>query len=669
VSQLSTLLLSVTRQVRGGNIVDLRSRLRMRSVRHKLFAGVLITSLAALLVTGVSMAIYDLHSYRLTWVNDLSTQAELIGRASVPALQFDDANLAHTNLSLLRVRPMIDAAALYNAKGALFARYIRDGIDRGVFPVLAEADGIRFDGENVVLNRRIVENNEIVGSIYLRAHYEFSQRLWNYVGILLAVSSLALVISLLLSSWLQANVTRPILAVTSLARAVVERRDYSLRATKTTEDEIGYMVDAFNGMLTEIARRTEAMEASNRNLEREMAERTGAEQALRDSEKRYRTLVATLTSVVWIANRSGEFVVEQPSWAAYTGQTEEQYRNAGWRRAFHTENRQLVERLWSQAENSKRALDCEAPLWHASSARYRIISLRALPVLDAEGKIQEWVGTVTDIDDRRRAEDEIRRLNAELEGRVQERTAQLQEANRELEAFSFSVSHDLRAPLRAIDGFSQVLLEDFGANVNQDMQGYLTRIRTATLRMGQLIEDLLNLSRISRLELVWQDVDLSAIARHVVSELRQRDPGRQVNVSVWDDVVARGDSRLLRIALENLLGNAWKFTSKTIEPLIEFGMTREGEKTVLFVRDNGAGFDMAHADKLFGAFQRLHGANEFPGTGIGLATVQRIMHRHDGRIWCHAQVGKGAMFFFTPGSEVNPDAKGVSAANESPEET
>jgi PAS domain S-box-containing protein len=616
----------------------------MRSVRHKLFAGVLITSLAALLVTGVSMAIYDLHSYRLTWVNDLSTQAELIGRASVPALQFDDANLAHTNLSLLRVRPMIDAAALYNAKGALFARYIRDGIDRGVFPVLAEADGIRFDGENVVLNRRIVENNEIVGSIYLRAHYEFSQRLWNYVGILLAVSSLALVISLLLSSWLQANVTRPILAVTSLAREVVERRDYSLRATKTTEDEIGYMVDAFNGMLTEIARRTEAMEASNRNLEREMAERTGAEQALRDSEKRYRTLVATLTSVVWIANRSGEFVVEQPSWAAYTGQTEEQYRNAGWRRAFHTENRQLVERLWSQAENSKRALDCEAPLWHASSARYRIISLRALPVLDAEGKIQEWVGTVTDIDDRRRAEDEIRRLNAELEGRVQERTAQLQEANRELEAFSFSVSHDLRAPLRAVDGFAKIREEDYGQRLDDEGRRLLGVVRDSSQRMGQLIDDLLEFSRLGRQVPAKRRIDMTSLAREVADELVG---GSRAEVALAALPAAEADRALLKQVWVNLIGNALKYSGKREAPRIEIGAREEQSESVYWVRDNGAGFDMRYAAKLFGVFQRLHGQDEFPGTGVGLAIVQRVVTRHGGRVWAEGRPDEGACFFFS----------------------
>ncbi|HWA37750.1 MAG TPA: ATP-binding protein, partial [Burkholderiales bacterium] len=233
------------------------------------------------------------------------------------------------------------------------------------------------------------------------------------------------------------------------------------------------------------------------------------------------------------------------------------------------------------------------------------------------------------------------------EQRVRERTLALESTNAELEAFCYSVSHDLRAPLRAIDGFSQALVDDFPADVPPDAARYLARIRTSAQRMGQLIEDLLNLSKVSRGELQRADVDVSEIAQQVVAELRQREPARQVDVHVWDGMRARADGRLLRVALENLIGNAWKFTGKTAAARIEVGALRDGGSCSFFVRDNGAGFDMAYASKLFGAFQRLHTVNEFQGTGIGLATVQRIVHRHGGRIWADAAPGQGAVFHFT----------------------
>jgi signal transduction histidine kinase len=248
------------------------------------------------------------------------------------------------------------------------------------------------------------------------------------------------------------------------------------------------------------------------------------------------------------------------------------------------------------------------------------------------------------------SDDELRRRAGELrEGRerLAERSAQLEAANKELEAFAYSVSHDLRAPLRAIDGFSQVLLEDCGERLDGTGRDALGRVRAATARMAQLIDDLLRLSRVSRGELRQEDIDLSEMARGVVSELSLSEPGRHVEVHVAEGVTAEGDPELVRLVLENLLGNAFKFTSKRAEARVDFGVERLDGMPVYFVRDNGVGFDMAYVDKLFGAFQRLHAGAEFPGTGIGLATVQRVVHRHGGRIWAQAAQGEGATFRFT----------------------
>jgi two-component system NtrC family sensor kinase len=224
---------------------------------------------------------------------------------------------------------------------------------------------------------------------------------------------------------------------------------------------------------------------------------------------------------------------------------------------------------------------------------------------------------------------------------------QLERKNSELEAFSYSVSHDLRAPLRSIDGFSQLLLDKHAGNLDAEAQEYLRFVREAAQRMGELIDDLLLLSRVGRAELRRDRIDLSSIARVVAEELKKNDPDRQVILCIQDQLLAEADSRLMRVAFENLIGNAWKFTVKVSEPRIEVGANQTGEDTVFFVRDNGAGFDMQHAENLFRPFQRLHSESDFPGTGIGLATVHRIIDRHGGRIWAESAVGQGTSLYFT----------------------
>lgn len=310
------------------------------------------------------------------------------------------------------------------------------------------------------------------------------------------------------------------------------------------------------------------------------------------------------------------------------------------------------------------------------------VQARAVPRKDESGKVLGLYGTVQDITARKQAEAEIRELNRSLEQRVQERTAELRAANQELDSFAYAVSHDLRQPLRAMNGFSRALVEDCGATLPGEARTHLDEIILASRRMGELIDGLLRLSRSTRGELRRDAVDLSALAARILGELAAAEPDRRVPWTVAPGLTAQGDERMIEVVLSNLLDNAWKYTAKTPQPMIEFGtvaaeLTRpnppEAESgsekvkseqnlltsaaTVFFVRDNGAGFDLKHAARLFQPFQRLHREDEFPGLGIGLATVQRIVHRHGGTIRAIAAPGQGATFIFSLSASAGKNAE------------
>jgi signal transduction histidine kinase len=404
----------------------------MRSIRLKLLTAILVTTAIALLLAGAALLFIDMRDYHSVAMRDMQTQLALIGRASAPALQFGDPQVAAENLSLLDIRPSFEAAAVYNAQGQLFATYVRHGIDVE-FPRFPGNEGVGVEGGKMFAFHRIIFEDQIVGTIYARANYPINERLLQGAGIIGIIIAVALGLAALMSGWLRWYLIRPIVGISTTARQIVSSRDYSLRAEKLSDDEVGDLADSFNAMLAEIEARAGELERFNRDLQNEVTER-------------------------------------------------------------------------------------------------------------------------------RRVEAEVWRLNRELDSRVRKRTRQLEQANAELEAFAYSVSHDLRAPLRSIDGYGEALAEELGEQLSEDARRYLEKIRSSTRRMGQLIEELLNLSRLSRAEMHYDTVDLSEMAGEIIEEHRQRDPDRKVHVVIWDGITAKGDPQLIRVVMVNLLSKSecWK---------------------------------------------------------------------------------------------------------------
>jgi PAS domain S-box-containing protein len=397
-------------------------------------------------------------------------------------------------------------------------------------------------------------------------------------------------------------------------------------------------------------------------INRDITERKRAEEALRQSRARLEAALASMTDAVFIADAEGRFIHFNDAFARFhrfPGKEQCSTTFAEYPAILdlcYADGTPVPPEMWNvpRALRGETGNNVEFALRRRDTGESWVGSYCFGPVRDQGGRIVGAVVVARDITDRKRAEEEIRQLNTELEQRVRERTAELETANRELEAFAYSVSHDLRAPLRGIDGWSLALMEDYcGECEKLDGKGrsYLERVRSETQRMGHLIDDLLQLSRITRAEMHRHAVDLSAIAESVAARLRDIHPQRCLEFAIRPGLTAFGDARLLEIALTNLLDNAVKFTGPRAHARIEFDTVACEGRTAFVVRDNGVGFDMAYAGTLFGAFQRLHSDSEFSGTGIGLATVQRVVHRHGGRIWAEAAPDRGAAFYFTLGTE------------------
>ena len=411
--------------------------------------------------------------------------------------------------------------------------------------------------------------------------------------------------------------------------------NYGARTGFRSHDDIGLVSEAFDHMAEETQQHIEAIAADLKEIRQQQADLKKLSSAVENSPAA--VVITDADAIIQYVNPAFTEATGY-SFAEAVGQTPRVLKSGRTPLKTYQDMWQtiLAGGIWSgELMNRKKSGEL---IWENT----RISSVR-----NERGEITHFVAIKEDVTKRKRAEEDLLFLNLNLEKRVVERTRQLEDAYVEQEAFSYSVSHDLRAPLRSINGFAHAMAEDCAGCAKTESLDHLQRVQVAAIRMGQLIDDLLSLGDVGKAELHFKTINLSEMVRTILQGLSEHEPGRRATLEVMDDIHVTGDPRMLRIALENLLGNAWKYTARCEETYIAFGETEEDGERAVFVRDNGAGFSMVYAEKLFKPFQRLHSPSDFKGSGIGLAIVQRIISRHGGRIWAQAEKDKGATFYFS----------------------
>jgi len=619
------------------------------TIRGQLLKATMLTSGVALLLAVGPLIGYELVSLRRSMAEHLTSLAHSLAANCAGLLAFENRPEAEQVLATLKNEPDFQAAALYNRDGKLFASFRNCPAP---IPPQPRGVGYRFGSGYLEVFTPVEKAGNKLGTLYLRSDLATINRHLLVYGLIVAgVVTGSLVAAFLLSEHLQRPISTPVLALAQVARTLAERKDYSVRAEPGSGGELGLLTGTFNWMLDVIHQRETALRQANEQSERRA----------REAEEGRRLLTALMANInegisitggppdfpVIVASRYG---LERPGKPdrALTGAPPNEHA-APWD-IFLPDGitRPLPEQMpLFRATRLGETVENQEFVLKKDEGRVLSVLVNAAPIRDAAGKIVAGISSWRDITERKQAEADLRRLKDELELRVEERTAELAAANRELEAFGYSVSHDLRAPLRHISGYIKMLEKDTGPGLNAGTREDIGIISASATRMGNLIDGLLSLSRLGRASMVEQEVSLQRLVDEALHELAPETAGRLIEWRIAPLPHVRGDPYLLRSVFVNLLSNAIKYTRPRSPARIEIGSRREANELVCFVRDNGVGFEMEFVAKLFGVFQRLHAAEDFEGTGIGLATVRRIIQRHGGQTWAEGQVDQGATFYFS----------------------
>ena len=593
-----------------------------RSLSGKLMVVMLTTTAIALAAAGAALLFTDLRDNRAAWAADLGTEAAILSLAVQPALSFNDRQYAQRNLNALQARPSIRAVALYGADGTLFAEYVRPGVTASPSRVPALGPGAHIDGGGVTLTRPIVQGGELLGTIYLRAHYDVTGRVRAYLSVLAAVMVIGLIAALLASSWLHRVVSQPMESMANAARQIVEKRDYSFRATRTTHDEIGVVIDAFNNMLDEVQSRSRALETS---------------------EKLYRAIGESINYGVWVTDASGRAIYISDSFLKLVGLSMERAANDGWTSALHPDDVDDTLAAWKECARTGNTWYREHRVM-GFDGRYHHILAQGVPIVDADGKIQRWAGINLDI------------------SRLKNTERALLEADRRKDEFLATLAHELRNPLAPIRNAVRILDSD-AADDRQRKWGREVIARQVQ-RMALLLDDLLDMSRITRsqLELRKDYVDLRTVVSVAVETARPLLDAKRHQLAInlpAENIRLEADPLRLSQVIGNLLTNAAKYTDP--EGRIDLDARLQNAELIISIRDNGIGLSDEVMPGLFTMFSQVNSAIDRAegGLGIGLALVKGLVALHGGRVEVRSEgLGRGSEFIVhLPGKLLAPDGK------------